>query len=100
MDLLSYFFESTVFLGCSYGLYYLFLKRSRSFRYVRFYLLVALLLSLVIPFLKFQVHSRIPLAASVADGEFYTFLVLTGEGTGEASGDTRNVVGYAAIGFR
>jgi len=86
MDLLSYFFESTVFLGCAYGLYYFFLKRSRSFKYVRFYLLAALLISLVIPFLKFQVHSRIPLATSVADGEFYTFLVLAGEGTSETSG--------------
>jgi hypothetical protein len=85
MTLLSFVFESTLFLGCSYGLYYLFLKRSRSFKYIRFYLLMALLVSLVIPFLKFEVHSMIPLASGVAEGEFYTFLVLTGDGTSEAS---------------
>jgi len=97
MDLLSYFFESTIFLGCSYGLYLLFLKRGSSFIYVRFYLLVALLFSLVIPFLNFEVHSRIPLAASVADGEFYTFLAQTGDGTSETSGHTGSPVSVLMI---
>ncbi len=92
MDLLSYVVESTVFLGFSYGLYYLFLKWGRSFRYVRFYLLAALLISLVIPFLKFEFHSRIPLASSVTEGEFYTLLALNGDGSVEGTGHTGSPV--------
>jgi hypothetical protein len=86
MDLLSYIFESTLFLGCSYGLYHLFLKRGRSFIYVRFYLLAALLVSSVIPFLKLELGPRIPLVTGAADGEFYTLLALTGEGPIEGAG--------------
>ena len=97
MDLISYIIESTIFLGCSYGLYHLFMKRGRSFKYVRYYLLVALLVSLVIPFLKFEVQSRIPLASGVAKGEFYTLLALTGNGSIEGAGHTASPVSVLMI---
>ena len=92
MDLTTYIIESTIFLGCSYGLYHLFLKRGRSFIYVRFYLLLALLLSLFIPFLKIEVHSTIPIAAGISDGEFYTLLALSGEESLGSSGHTGSPV--------
>lgn len=78
--MLSFLYESTVFLGCSYGFYYFILRRSRSFVFTRYYFLIALLLSLIVPFLKFEIGSSLPLVSRVAEVGFYTLLPLNGDG--------------------
>lgn len=79
--MLSFVYESTVFLGCSYGFYYLFLKGSRSFAFIRYFLLVSLLSALIIPFIEIDVGRNLPLVGSVVEGKYYTLLPVNGEVT-------------------
>jgi len=78
--MLAFAFESTIFLGFSYGFYYFFLKRSRSFAFKRYFFLFALLLSVVIPFIEIELGGKLPLLGGTVEGGFYTLLPLNGEG--------------------
>ena len=79
--MLSFVYESTVFLGCSYGFYYFFLRRSRSFKFIRFFFLAILLIALIIPFVEIELGGSLPLLGSIADGGFYTLVPVNGEST-------------------
>ncbi len=77
MDMLSFVYESTVFLGFSYVLYYVFLRRSRSFAFIRYYFLLTLLFAVIIPFI--EIGSSLPLVGGVVEAKYYTFLPVDGE---------------------
>ncbi len=79
--MLSFVYESTVFLGCSYGFYYFFLRRSRSFKFIRFFFIAILLIAVIIPFVEIEFGSSLPLFGSVVDGGFYTLVPVHGGST-------------------
>lgn len=84
--MLPFIYESTIILGFTYGFYYFFLKRSRSFAYIRYYFLIAMLLSVSIPFIEVEIGSNLPLLGSVSDGRFYTLVPVMNVSTQEATG--------------
>lgn len=81
--MLSFIYESTIFLGCAYGFYFLLLKKSPSFVFVRYYLLAALVLAIVIPFIEIRIDHSLPVAGNVVSGTFYALLPLEAGGIQE-----------------
>lgn len=92
--MLSFVYESTIILGFAYCFYILLLKKNRSFVYVRFYFLFALLLALIIPFIDIKTNYRIPVAGSGEKGMFYALLPLETEGI---PGKTQSVLSLGMV---
>ena len=60
MNSLVYFIESNILLILFYFIYLLFFKRHLIFNATRFYLFFAILLSLILPFFKIEIHNVSP----------------------------------------
>ncbi|MBU2920815.1 N-acetylmuramoyl-L-alanine amidase [Winogradskyella psychrotolerans] len=58
--MISYFVYTIISLGCSYVLYVLLLRKQKTFQFNRFFLLSALVLCLVAPFLEFELFKAVP----------------------------------------
>ncbi|WP_282031813.1 M56/M15 family metallopeptidase [Winogradskyella eximia] len=58
--MISYFIYTIISLGCSYAVYFLLLRRQKTFQFNRFFLLSALVLCLVAPFLEFELFKAVP----------------------------------------
>jgi len=58
--MISYFIYTIISLGCSYVLYVLLLRKQKTFQFNRFFLLSALVLCLVAPFLEFELFKAVP----------------------------------------
>lgn len=84
--MLAFVFESIVFLGFSYGFYFFFLRRSRSFTFIRFFFLATLLFAGIIPFIEIDLVRSLPLLGSVSDSGFYTLVLVNGEMIQASSG--------------
>ncbi len=76
--MLRVIYESTIILGFTYGFYFFFLRRSRSFVFLRIFFMFAMFLSVVIPFIEVEIGSSLPLTGIVGEGKFYTIVPING----------------------
>ncbi|QXP59591.1 M56/M15 family metallopeptidase [Olleya sp. HaHaR_3_96] len=63
--MISYFIFTIISLGCSYAIYFLLLRKQKTFQFNRFFLLASLLLCLVAPFLEFKMFNAVPKIAEL-----------------------------------
>jgi N-acetylmuramoyl-L-alanine amidase len=63
--MISYFIFTIISLGCSYAIYFLLLRKQKTFQFNRFFLLGSLLLCLVAPFLEFKMFNAVPKIAEL-----------------------------------
>ena len=52
--MVTFIIKSTIVFGCSYGFYYLLFRRSRSFSFIRFFLLFSMIIAVTIPFIEIR----------------------------------------------
>lgn len=58
--MLSYFIYTIISLGCAYALYFLLLRKQKTFQFNRFFLIGSLLLCLLAPFLEIEMFNAVP----------------------------------------
>ncbi|WP_179008167.1 M56/M15 family metallopeptidase [Winogradskyella forsetii] len=58
--MISYFIYTLISLGCSYTVYFLILRKQKTFQFNRFFLLGSFVLCLLAPFLEFEVFNNVP----------------------------------------
>ena len=79
MDLLPFLFESSIILGFSYGLYYVLLRKSRSFIFVRLFLIAALIIAVIIPFIEVKISENLAPLGTMEGGSFYALVPIYSE---------------------
>jgi N-acetylmuramoyl-L-alanine amidase len=58
--MIAYFMYTIISLGCSYAVYFLLLRRQKTFQFNRFFLLSSLVLCVLAPFLEFEIFKSVP----------------------------------------
>jgi len=79
METLLYLLKVSACLGIFYGFYHLFLRKLTFFTVNRFYLLATLLISLLIPFIEFQIQRSGHQPAQLAETSVYTGTAAEGQ---------------------
>lgn len=58
--MINYFIYTIVSLGCAFALYYLLLRKQKTFQFNRFFLIGSLILCLIAPFLEIEIFNSVP----------------------------------------
>jgi hypothetical protein len=81
--MIAFIYESTIILGCAWCFYFLLLKKSCSFVFVRYYFLAALVLAMILPFIEIKTDYIFPVTGNAAYGTFYALLPMEAGGIRE-----------------
>ncbi|WP_179316938.1 MULTISPECIES: N-acetylmuramoyl-L-alanine amidase [Winogradskyella] len=58
--MINYFIYTVISLGCSYAVYFLLLRKQKTFQFNRFFLIGSILLCLVAPFIEIELFNAVP----------------------------------------
>jgi len=58
--MINYFIYTVISLGCSYAVYFLLLRKQKTFQFNRFFLTGSILLCLVAPFIEIELFNAVP----------------------------------------
>ena len=69
--MIDFLIKSTFCLSIFIGFYHLMLEREKMHQFNRFYLVVSIVISLVIPFITFEIIEIIPVVENIQSNELY-----------------------------
>ncbi len=89
--MIPYFIYTIISLGCSYAVYFLLLRKQKTFQFNRFFLLCSLVLCLLAPFLEFEIFKFVPSITEIPI-ETFTESVIDSQYLEEVAFDTIEIV--------